>query len=150
MSLVVLDFETFYGPGYGLKELTTEEYIRDSRFETIGFSLKVGDHPAQWYTGDQYYLASILNQIDWSRVVMAAHNCRFDAAILNWRFGLRPAKYLCTMQMARGLVGLDTSCSLEKLGEYFQLSRRKGDEVVKAFGKRRDEFHPTELVQYGL
>lgn len=150
MSLVVLDFETFYGPGYGLKELTTEEYIRDSRFETIGFSLKVGDHPAQWYTGDQYYLASILNQIDWSRVVMAAHNCRFDAAILNWRFGLRPAKYLCTMQMARGLVGLDTSCSLEKLGEYFQLSRRKGDEVVKAFGKRRDEFHPTELAQYGL
>lgn len=149
MSLVIVDFETFYGPGYGLKELTTEEYVRDHRFETIGFSLKVGDHPAQWYTGDHAYLHSVLAQIDWSRVVMCAHNARFDATILNWRFGFRPAKYLCTMQLARGLVGLDTSCSLEKLGEYFQLSRRKGDEVVKAFGKRLADFNPYELAEYG-
>lgn len=148
-GLVVLDFETFYGPGYGLKELTTEEYIRDSRFETIGFSLKFGDHPAQWYTGSHEYLRNVLSQVDWSKSVMCAHNARFDASILAWRFGFRPAKYLCTMQLARGLVGLDTSCSLENLGKYFNLPTQKGDEVVKAYGKRLMDFNHQELQAYG-
>lgn len=149
MSLVIVDFETFYGPGYGLKELTTEEYVRDHRFQVIGVSLKVDDHPAKWYSGSHEYIKSVLAQIPWDRVVMAAHNARFDATILNWIFGFKPKKYLCTMQMARGLVGLDTSCSLENLGKYFQLQRQKGHEVVKAYGKRLEDFNAYELAEYG-
>jgi DNA polymerase len=148
--LAVVDFETYYDPPhYGLRNMTTEEYIRSPLFESIGFSLKLGNQPAQWHTGDAAYQLSVLRQVDWSKTAMAGHNNRFDAAILNWRFGLRPAKYIDTMSMARGLVGLHTSCSLEKLGEYFQLKRRKGHEVVKAAGKRRADFSPTEMEAYG-
>lgn len=147
--LITIDFESYYDTGYTLKGMTTEEYIRDSRFESIGFALKINDGPAQWYTGDMREQFYVLNQIDWSKAALCAHNARFDAAILSWRFGLRPAKYVDTMSMARGLVGLSTSCSLEKLGEYLQLQRRKGDEVVRAFGKRRTDFNPFELQQYG-
>lgn len=150
MSLVILDFETYYDPPhYGLKSMTTEEYVRHKLFESIGFSLKVGDQPAQWFTGDHAYQKSVMQQLDWSRTVMAGHNNRFDASILNWRFGMRPAKYMDTLSMARGLVGLDTSCSLEKLGEYFKLPLQKGHEVVKAMGKRRADFTPQEMADYG-
>ena len=36
MSFVTLDFETYYANDFGLKKLTTEEYINDPRFEVIG------------------------------------------------------------------------------------------------------------------
>ncbi len=147
--LVTIDFESFYDTGYTLRCMTTEEYIRDSRFESIGFAIKIDSGPAQWFTGDMREQAYILNQIDWSKAALLAHNARFDAAILAWRFGLRPAKYIDTMSMARGLVGLSTSVSLEKLGEFFQLQRRKGHEVVKAFGMRRLDFSPFQMQEYG-
>ena len=49
MDIVVLDFETYYDREYSLSKITTEEYVRDSRFETIGVGIKINDHPAQWY-----------------------------------------------------------------------------------------------------
>jgi hypothetical protein len=40
MDLLVVDFETYYAKDYGLRKLTTEEYIRDPRFEVIGVAVK--------------------------------------------------------------------------------------------------------------
>jgi DNA polymerase bacteriophage-type len=147
--IVTLDYETFYDHGYSLKAMTTEEYIRSPLFESIGFGLKINDAPAVWYSGDHEYQRNVLGSLDWSRVALNAHNAMFDAAILNWRFGFRPAKYLDTMAMGRGTVGLSTSCSLDKLGQYFHLPLYKGHEVVEAFGKRRLDFTPEELARYG-
>ena len=150
-GLITLDFESYYDTGYSLsgKSMTTEQYVRDSKFEVIGLSLKVNDEPATWHTGDLLYLHAVLSQIDWKRSALLAHNCRFDAAILAWRFGITPKMYMDTLSMARGLVGLRTSLSLHNLGRFFNLQRQKGDEVVKAFGKRRADFTPTELAAYG-
>ena len=41
MSFLTLDFETYYAKDYGLNNLTTEEYIQDSRFEVIGVGIKI-------------------------------------------------------------------------------------------------------------
>lgn len=147
--MICLDFETFYAPGYGLRTLTTEEYIRHPWFQVIGFAYKIGAAPAVWVTGTDEYMAQVLAGLPWESSALCAHNCRFDAAILNWRFGLRPRKYIDTMSLARGLVGLATSCSLEKLGQYFNLPIQKGHEVVKALGLRRDDFPPDQLLEYG-
>src|SRR6187402_1036443 len=113
--LITIDFETYYGPGCGFKTQNTEEYIRDPRFEVIGFSLKINDQPTRWYTGDREYLRGILAQVDWSKAALLAHNCKFDAAVLHWHFGFKPARYMDTLSMGRGLVGLRTGLSLEKL-----------------------------------
>ena len=34
-DLITLDFETYYAKGYGFRTHTTEEYVRDERFEEI-------------------------------------------------------------------------------------------------------------------
>ena len=43
MDLITLDFETYYASDFSLsnKDMTTEAYVRDPRFETIlcGFSV---------------------------------------------------------------------------------------------------------------
>ena len=46
MSLVTLDWETYYATGFGFKNLTTEEYIRDKQFEEIGVGIKIDEAPA--------------------------------------------------------------------------------------------------------
>ena len=40
MNLITIDFETYYDKNYGLKKYTTEEYIRDDKFEVIGVAVK--------------------------------------------------------------------------------------------------------------
>lgn len=148
--LITLDFETYYDSEFSLSKLTTEEYIRDRRFEVIGFAIKVNDGPTEWVSADLLTMTSHLQQrFDWANAVLLAQNTNFDGAILHWIFGIKPKRYADTMAMARGLVGLDTSCSLKALGEYFKLPTAKGDEVVKALGKRRSDFNAWELHQYG-
>jgi len=40
MDILAIDFETYYAKDYGLNKLTTEEYIRDTKFEVIGVAVK--------------------------------------------------------------------------------------------------------------
>ena len=43
MDLITIDFETYYDQEYSLSKLTTEEYVRDTRFEVIGVAIKVNN-----------------------------------------------------------------------------------------------------------
>ena len=47
MDIVTLDFETYYDKEYSLSKMTTEEYIRDDRFEIIGLAVKKNDKPTR-------------------------------------------------------------------------------------------------------
>ena len=47
MDLITVDFETYYDKGFSLSKLTTEEYIRDPRFEIIGVGVKVNSNKAE-------------------------------------------------------------------------------------------------------
>ena len=42
---VIVDFETFYAPAiwYTLKKLSTEEYVRDPRFQVLAVSIAIDD-----------------------------------------------------------------------------------------------------------
>ena len=41
MNIITIDFETYYDQEFSLSKLTTEEYVRDDRFEVIGVAVKV-------------------------------------------------------------------------------------------------------------
>ena len=146
MDVVTLDFETFYSKDFSLSKMTTEEYIRSPRFETIMVSLKVNDGSAVWVSGTHKQIKKHLDLYDWDNSVAIAHNAMFDMAILNWHFDIRPKRIVDTLSMARALG--QPSVSLANLSKVYGLGE-KGTEVVNALGKRRIDFTDDELEAYG-
>ena len=160
MEILTLDFETYYSKDYSLSKLTTEEYVRDSRFEVIGVAVKKSSFAKgrnyhhrdaagpMWCTGSKKQIGKFLSQFDWSNSVAVAHNAMFDMAILNWHFGIKPKKIADTLSMSRALHAIEVSHGLAALSEYYALGK-KGTEVHDAIGKKRLDFTPEEIEAYG-
>lgn len=149
MNLITIDFETYYtDKGLGFKNQTTEEYVRDPKFEVIGVAVQVNDDAPVWFSGPREQMRVWLGQFHWKTSMMLAHNTLFDGCILAWHFGYTPMVYLDTLCMARALHGVDAGGSLAKLAERYQIGV-KGDEVVNAINKRRVDFAPDDLARYG-
>ena len=148
MDLITVDFETYYSKDFSLSKLTTEEYIRDPRFEIIGVSVKVNNGPTEWASGTHEEFREYFNDFDWANSMVLAHNTMFDGAILSWLFGIRPRAWADTMCMGRGLHGVEVGASLKALSERYEVGE-KGTEVLNALGKRREDFTESELDKYG-
>jgi len=146
MQVCTIDFETYYDPIYSLSKLTTEQYVRAPLFETIGFAAKFGSHNTDWVRGDK--AAQALSKIDWSDKIVVAQNTAFDGAIMAWHYGIKPAAWVDIMGMSRALFPHEKSHSLAAQAERAGIGA-KGDEVVKAIGKRLTDFTPEELHRYG-
>lgn len=148
MNFITIDFETYYTQTLSLSKMTTEEYIRSPEFQAIGVGVKVDDSEAVWFSGDTREIKNFLNQYNWNKSVAIAHNAMFDAAILNWIFDIRPHTWVDTLSMARAIDGLEVSGSLKAAAERYGLGV-KGEEVIAAMGKRREDFSSEELERYG-
>jgi DNA polymerase I-like protein with 3'-5' exonuclease and polymerase domains len=150
LNLITLDFETFYDNKIklGFKYQTTEEYVRDPKFEVIGVGVQVDDGQPVWFSGTHEQIKVWFNQFDWANSAVLCHNTLFDGCILSWCFDIKPAFLLDTLSMARALHGVEAGGSLAKLAERYQLGK-KGEEVIAAEGKRRVDFAPDELARYG-
>jgi len=146
--IITVDFETYYDKEFSLSKLTTEEYVRDDKFEVIGVCVKVDDGETTWLTGTKDELRKLLRQYDWANSFVLAHNTMFDGAILSWHFGITPKGWFDTLCMARAVNGVDAGGSLKALAERYQIGV-KGDEVINALGKRRVDFSEEELARYG-
>ena len=143
---VTLDFETFYNKDYSLSKMTTEQYIRDARFQIIGVGIKVNNEPTYWVSSDD---------IDVYREALAftayetviSHNAIFDMSILTWILGIKPKLIVDTLSMARPLHGSNVGGSLKALAQHYELGV-KGTEVVDALGKRLSDFTEEQLEAY--
>jgi len=148
MDLITLDFETYYDRDYSLSNMTTEEYIRDPRFEVVGVGVKVNNGETEWASGTMGQIKKYLHRFDWAGSMMLAHNTMFDGAILAWHFDIHPKALADTMHMARALHGVESSASLKAVAQRYGVGV-KGTEVVRAMGKRREDFSSEELSTYG-
>ena len=148
MKIYTIDFETYYSKEFTLSKKTTEEYIRDGRFDVIGVAVKENDNETVWKSGSFTEVSDFLASFDWSNSALLAHNSLFDASILNWRFDIRPKVILDTLSMARAIHGTEVGGSLAKLANYYSLGE-KGTEVINALGKQREDFTKEELDAYG-
>jgi len=146
-NLITIDFETYYDKEYGLKKFTTEEYIRDERFEVIGVAVK-DKGVTKWFTGTHAETKAFLDSYNMHEHFVLGHNMRFDAAILSWIFDIHPLGLFDTMSMAQILHGLTESVSLANLSKLYELGE-KGTEVLDALGKRRLDFTHNDLAKYG-
>lgn len=148
MNLITIDFETYYDQKYSLTKISTEEYVRDNRFETIGFAYKINDERCVWVTGNNAYIQKVLDTLPWDDSLVLAHNTMFDGAILSWRYGIKPKGWLDTMSMGRALHGVDQSVSLASMALRYGVGE-KGTEVMSAVGIGREFFSPDALAKYG-
>ena len=148
MDLITLDFETYYSREYSLSKMTTEEYVRDPRFEVIGVGVKVNNAETEWASGTHKQIEDYLHGFNWADSLVLAHNTMFDGAILSWRFDIHPKALADTMHMARALHGVETSAALKAVALRYDVGT-KGTEVVRAMGKQRKDFSPDELSTYG-
>jgi DNA polymerase I-like protein with 3'-5' exonuclease and polymerase domains len=146
MDIVTIDFETYYDKDYSLSKITTEAYIRNPQFEVIGVGVKVNNYPTDWYSGDN--VGKFLNSLDYRDKAILCHHTAFDGAILSWHFGIKPKLWLDTLSIARPLHNMTVGGSLKALANYYGLGQ-KGNEVLNAVGKRREDFTPEELARYG-
>ena len=148
MNIITIDFETAYGGDLGFAKQTTEEYIRDPRFEVIGVAVQVNDEEPVWFSGEAQELYQFLASFDWGNSLALAHNAVFDGSILNWKFGITPKGWLDTLSMGRALHGTNVGGSLKVLAEFYNLGV-KGEQVAKYINYFRKDFNPYELVDYG-
>lgn len=148
MQVLTIDFETYWDKQFSLGKLTTEEYVRDPRFEVIGVAVAVNGGAPEWFSGTPEQTKDFLLQYDWAGSIALAHNAMFDMAILTWKFGITPFKIADTLSMGRALhTGDNISLSLDSLTKFYGVGV-KGDEVGNAAGLYRKDFTPEHLKRY--
>src|SRR5579863_453451 len=147
MTIVTVDFETYYSKEYSLSKMSQIDYILSPLFQTIMASVKVGEAPVEAFVGHER-VARRLAEVDWSTTALLSHNTRFDGAIMAWHYGHVPKVYLDTLSMARATThSVLGKSSLAAVSDYLGLPP-KGDEVVKAIGWRLEDFPPDALQRY--
>lgn len=179
LTEITLDFETYYcnKSKYSLsaKGMTIEKYIRNPKFEIIGLAVKVGNKPTEWLAPHEIedWVKHIEIAYGWDNVRVIAHNARFDAAILGWKYNIYPKQIADTMLMSRacqlwdghsldnvtrnlrdrynwGIVRDDNGQTMWGKFETKDLPNtlNKGDEVVNADGKQLFDFTEAEYDAY--
>lgn len=123
-AILFLDWETYYSTkdGFGLRELSLAEYVRDSRFKVHGLAYNSprggGTH---WISGD-HTIQAWVGSVDWANTVVVAHNIRFDGAILAWHYGVKPYAWFDTVALGKAVLGENVSgYHLKGLAEYLGL-----------------------------
>ena len=148
MNIITVDFESYYSADLGFSKQTTEEYVRDTRFEVIGVAVQINDGEPEWFTGTMIETAEFLGKYKWSESLALAHNAMFDGFILSEHFQIKPKGWLDTLSMGRALHGTNVGGSLKVLAEFYNIGE-KGTEVEDAKGLRRTDFPEQQLVRYG-
>lgn len=153
--VVALDFETYYNTAdrYSLsnKDMTTEKYVRDPRFQTICMTATVDGVNVYEAWGHQACRELLISLgIQEKGVLTVAHNARFDGCVGEMALGLRFNMLVCTMHMMR-ITGLSRliSESLRSLADFLRDKGypipSKGNEVENANGLRLE--HMTEAFK---
>ena len=102
--LVFADAESRYcSKTYSLSKMTTQEYIRDSRFKCFGWGLAIEKGQPIWVTSEAKIKRALEATIPGNVVV--CHNTSFDGSILAWIYNLRPRLFIDTVSLSRAIIG---------------------------------------------
>ena len=124
-QIMAVDFETRWSSkDYTLSKMTTEEYIRDEKFNAFGACVHVlgSDEPIRWVSGRE--LPEFFSGIDWGRTAVLAHNAQFDVSIMGWIYDVHPCFIFDSLSMARALRGVEVGNSLARLAADFGLPEK--------------------------
>lgn len=140
-----VDFETYYDTDYSLKKIRTIQYVRDPRFEIQSIAAAIDDGPTKNYTVDEFKV--LLATLDPSKTRIIAHNTYFDGLILTEHFKFIPARWACTLSMARALLptGHENMNDLDNVAKLLGFGGKyKASALVAVKGLRLIEI-PTDV-----
>ena len=134
MSLITLDFETYYDTQVSLTKMPVMEYIKHPLFKVWGVGIKLNDGPTEWFGEDE--TEDAIHDIDWDDTMLLCHNTPFDGYLLTQLYDCSPMYYLDTAAMARGRWPGQSSRLKDVAMRCFpdDESMRKGEELVNAKG----------------
>lgn len=148
--LITLDFESFYSKDFTIRKLTTEGYVRDSRFEVIGVGVKVGARPSVWMEEQDF--RAWTRSVPWQRVRVLAQHAHFEGLVLSHHYNVRPGFWIDTLSMSRALHGPGgpggEGNDLGNLAKHYEVGA-KGEDLKWTKGKRRCDFTPQEWLTFG-
>ena len=140
LTPIFLDFETFWSSDHSLTRMTNIEYVMHPETEVISLALKWGDLATAVVLGEDK-IAERLSVMDWSDKIVIGHNMSgFDALILAWRFGVKPAMWGCTLAMARPRYAASCGCSLKNLVEHFNIGVKNNAVLLNTRGRHLKDF----------
>ncbi len=116
-QLVTLDFETYYDNEYTLSKMTTEEYVRDSRFKVHCLGVREED-------GNPYIMDTYVARSNLQYKAILCHHAHFDGFILSHQYALKPSFWFDTLSMARLCLPHLKSHSLGSLADHFGLASK--------------------------
>jgi len=99
--------------------MNVTEYVRDSRFKPHCMAYRfLGEEKTHLLMNDRE-IKLWTAAVDWINTVVIAHECKFDGAILAWRYGVLPFAWMDTIGLAKAVLGNNVSgYSLKRLAEY--------------------------------
>lgn len=148
---IAVDFETYYANDYTVSDMPTQAYVMGDRFQVIGGAISVNWEYPTWHVGEAVIDRLRDLELDRTGTIVVAHNASFDGAVLEYRYGIRPWAYWCTSDGANPYMKPRTRQFRTKLSVVAELVNvgEKGGYVVKAKGKRLEDFTQSELDAYG-
>ena len=147
LTPVFLDLETFWSQTHSLTKMNPIAYCTHPETEVISCAAKVGKAATCVSFGEDLIKKQMKN-FDWSDKLVIAHNMSgFDAMILAWRFGVRPAMWGCTLAMARPHHAKTTGLSLAKLVEHYKLGVKNNAVLLNTKGRHLKDFTAEEIEQ---
>ncbi len=148
MSYLFVDVETFHDSKqkFDLRNMSTIEYIRDSRFKIQGFAYAIDNGPVNWVSAcnAEDFLRAAKEQ--WKDASIVCHNTKFDGLVLAERW-INPKRWIDTKGMSRAVLGKSIKGhSLRELAEHFGLES-KG--LLKTDGLAElNEADEAQLAEY--
>ena len=140
-----LDFETFWSATHSLTKMDPISYVMHPDTEIQSVAAKLGNKPTVVRFGEGN-IQTVCNNTDWSNKWVIGHNMSgFDALILAWRLGVRPAMWGCTLAMSRPFFSKTCGNSLKAVAAELGLGEKGSLELVNTKGKRLADFTPDEL-----
>lgn len=102
-EIIFIDFESYFdSKSFTLKKMSMLEYIRSPLFVAHGLGVAINGKP-EWISGKD--IPKWTSTIKWPEVYVAAHNAKFDGAILSRIYECHPKGYIDTLSMARAHFG---------------------------------------------
>ncbi len=156
-DVVVLDAETYFDGIYSLRNLSTIEYVKDDRFELLGWAVRESKSGnSRWNIDAHLVLEALQNRYGSSLegCTVLAQNSRFDLCILAEHFNLVPKFHIDLMGIARHVhpqypASLAELCKLYGLPDKGDITKVKGMTRRKRWrpkgGRKKNKIVPVRI-----